>query len=181
MTPEPSMPIEVGPLAPTDAPAVARLLAAYLSETFGATDSPLDAVTLLREGRGASFRTMVARKGDEAVGFAAWRLDYDLHHALRGGEVPDLYVVRTVRGRAVAAQLIAAIARQVREDGGVFLRAAATMENARRLTRSDRLDGAFPLTHVYWAGRRFAALAEHAGARPRALAVALAKASDVSG
>ncbi len=101
-------------------------------------------------------------------------MTYDAHHGVRGGEIADMFVARPGRKRGVAVQMLAAVARRVRDRGGVFLRGPATPQNAERLTRRGHLSGAFPLVQVYWAERPFETLADNADADARTLARRLA-------
>ena len=170
------MAFRIATLQPEQVEAVAGLWRAYMTELYGERGH-MSAEVFRRDGLGEAFSTLVA-SGDDGlpVGVAAWWMTYDVHHGVRGGEIPDLYVSPAARGRGLAAQLIAAAAREVRARGGVFLRAPATPENARRLARSGRLNGAFPLVQVYWADALFATLADQAGADARTLVRQLAAA-----
>ena len=168
------MPFTVAPMQRRDAEAVAGLWRAYMTELYREAGHMTSEV-FLRDGLGAAFDTLVAKGADGSpVGVAVWWMTYDVHHGARGGEIPDMFVEPSARGLGVAVQLIAAAALQVRERGGVFLRAPATHANAQRLVRSGRLNGAFPLVAVYWGERLFAALADNADADPRTLARRLA-------
>src|SRR6266702_2176259 len=96
---------------PPDAGAVAALFSAYMHEVYGVS-SAMTAELLLRDGQGLRFSLVVAVEShDEPVGFAAWRETYDLHHAVSGGEIPDLFVAPAHRGRALSIRLVAAVAR----------------------------------------------------------------------
>jgi GNAT superfamily N-acetyltransferase len=160
----------------SEAGAVADLWRAYMTEQYGVAGD-MTAEVFLRGGLGARFNTVLARDpGGAPVAVAAWWPTYDLHHAVSGGEIPDMFVARPHRGSGVAVQLIAAVAREVRAGGGIFLRGPATPENAQRLTRTGRLNGAFPLVNVYWAAELFNALADDADAGIRTLARSLAAA-----
>jgi GNAT superfamily N-acetyltransferase len=157
-----------------EAEAVAALWRDYLSATFGAPGRMTPEV-FLRDGMGHAFETMVARDGAGApVAAAAWWMTYDAHHGVRGGEIPDMFVAPSHRKLGVAIQVISAVARSVRDRGGVFLRAPARLENAQRLTGRARVDGAFPVVHVYWGKALLGALADNAGADARTLARCLA-------
>jgi GNAT superfamily N-acetyltransferase len=156
-------------MRPDEAGAVAELWRAYMAEAHGAPGD-MTAEVFLRDGQGECFHTMVARAPDRApVAVAAWWMTYDVHHGVRGGEVPDMYVTPRARGLGVAVQVIAAVAREVRGLGGVFLRGPATAANAKRLIDSGHLNGAFPLVHVYWSEAILDALATNAEADARSL------------
>ncbi len=171
------MAFTTGPMQAQEAGAAAELWRAYMTESYGVAGD-MTAAVFVRDGLGARFHTMLARDaGGAAVGVAAWWATYDVHHAVGGGEIPDMFVARPYRGSGVAVQLIAAVARQVRADGGLFLRGPATMENADRLMRSGRLNGAFAVVNVYWAAGLFDALADNADAGIRTLARSLAAAA----
>jgi len=172
-----AMPFTTGPMQAREAEAVAALWRTYMTELFGAPGQ-MTAAVFERDGLGARFNTMLARdERGTPVAAAAWQPTYDLHHGVGGGEIADMFVAQPARGSGVAVQLIAAVARAVRDDGGVFLRGPATAQNAERLMRSGRLNGAFPLVNVYWADALFDALADNADAGPRTLARRIAAAA----
>ena len=111
---------------PADADVLARLLTAYVRESYvGHPGTPL---TVLRDdvlaGR-TSQRILLAERHGEAIGFIAWDQVYDLHWAARGAQVADLYVAPRARGLGVALELIAALCAVVTAAGGVFLRGGA--------------------------------------------------------
>jgi len=109
---------------PDDAPAIAALLRAYMCETYqeewrGSVNG------LLQDGFGARFRTLLAVRADQAVGFLAWEKSYDLHHCLGGGHILDLYVAHRHRARGIAVQLIARAAGLIHTEGGAFIKGGA--------------------------------------------------------
>src|SRR5262249_14982710 len=115
----------IRPFVPADINGAVALFAAYMHELFN-EPSALTADVILRDGQGLHFSLMLAVHGrDGAVGFAAWRRTYDLHHAALGGEICDLFVMRPYRGRALALRLAAGVAKAVRQWGGVFLKGDA--------------------------------------------------------
>jgi GNAT superfamily N-acetyltransferase len=110
--------------SPEDVQAVAALLRAYMLETYH--EEWRGSVTgLLQDGFGARFRTIVAARANQAVGFLAWEKSYDLHHCLGGGHVLDLYVAQRHRARGIAVQLIARAAGVVHSEGGAFIKGGA--------------------------------------------------------
>jgi len=168
----------VSPMQSHEIEAVAGLWRAYMVELFGEPGYMTPEV-FRRDGLGARFDTMVARdRGGAPSAVAVWSMTYDAHHAVRGGEVADMFVTPPQRPLGVGVQLIAAIAAAVRGRGGEFLRGPATPENAQRLTRRGHLSGAFPLVQVYWGDDLFDALADNAGADVRVLARRLAATGD---
>ena len=143
-----------------DAAAVAALFAAYMVETF-ATSSVMTPEILLRDGRGLHFRLMVAvDANDQPVGFAAWRPAYDLHHAMAGGEIPDLFVARNHRGRGLSIRLAAAVAREVRARGGAYLKGEVLVDDNKRLRLLHRVAIGFVGESVYVSGLAFRQLSE---------------------
>jgi GNAT superfamily N-acetyltransferase len=154
---------------PRDAIAIAALFTAYMSETFGAT-SALTPEVLLRDGQGLRFSMFVAvDASDEPVGFAAWRDAYDLHHAVAGGEIPDLFVARSHRGRALSIRLAAAVARAIRVRGGMYLKSEVLTDDAKRLRLLHRVTVGFPGESVYVSGRAFRQLSELSESDPKTL------------
>lgn len=57
------------------------------------------AESLKRDAFGEHVKLALATQNGAAVGFAAWRPTYDLHHCVPGIEVIDLYVEPAHRGR----------------------------------------------------------------------------------
>src|SRR6516165_2172091 len=107
-----------------DVHTVAALLRAYMLETYheewrGSVNG------LLQDGFGACFRALIAALADQAVGFLAWEISYDLHHCLGGGHILDLYVGHRHRARGIAVQLIARAAGVVHSEGGAFIKGGA--------------------------------------------------------
>jgi hypothetical protein len=143
---------------PPDAGAVAALFSAYMRGVYGVA-SAMTAEVLLRDGQGLRFSmVVVVGSNDEPVGFAAWRVTYDLHHAVSGGEIPDLFVAPTHRGRALSIRLVAAVARAILARGG--LKGEVLLDDPRRLRLLRRVTVGFPGESVYVSGRAFRRLAE---------------------
>jgi GNAT superfamily N-acetyltransferase len=162
---------------PRDAEALATLFVAYMDELFR-RPSAMTADILLRDGQGCHFSVLLAvDRADRPVGFAAWRWDYDLHHPMRGGDIPDLFVARPYRGRALAIRLVAAVARAVREQGGTFIKGEVLADDLKRVRQ--RMTIGFPGESVYVSGRAFRELADLADADLKTL-VAKLPASEAS-
>jgi GNAT superfamily N-acetyltransferase len=152
-----------------DANAVAALFSAYMRETYAAT-SAMSVDVLLRDGQGLRFSMFVAvNAADEPVGFAAWRDAYDLHHGLAGGEIPDMFIARPHRGRALSVRLAAAVAQAIRLRGGKYLKSEVLADDAKRLRLLHRVTIGFPGESVYLSGRAFRQLSELSDADPKAL------------
>jgi len=148
-----------------DMSSVAIMLDAYMAELFGCPwQGSLD--TLVRDGLGSEFQTVVAERTDDLVGFACWRRVYDLHHCAAGGEVMDMYIRRRSRGSGTALSLISFVAAQVQGAGGRFVkgRADATLEQVYA-----RVAVVFSGAECYVGGRAFRILAQSAGSPPRML------------
>lgn len=145
---------------PRDAESVAILFDAYMAELFNQRNAMTPEI-LLRDGQGSRFSLMLAlNRADEPVGFAAWKPEYDLHHAVHGGHIADFFVARDHRGRGLAVRLAAAVARAVAETGGVFLKGEVLENDLRRLHLIRRTTVGFPAQSVYFSGRAFRELAE---------------------
>jgi GNAT superfamily N-acetyltransferase len=156
--------ISARPFEPRDAQPVAALFAAYMTELFGRANA-MTADVLLRDGQGRHFRMIVAVDGtDRPVGFAAWRPTYDLHHAVAGGEIPDLFVAPAYRHRALAIRLIAAVARAVRNKGGRYVCGDVLTDDTKRLRVARRVGAGYPAETVYLSGRGFREVADLADA-----------------
>lgn len=145
---------------PRDAQAVAELFAAYMAEVFK-MPSAMSAGALLRDGFGLHFRLMLAVDGqDRPIGFAAWRPAYDLHHAVAGGEIPDLFVARSHRGKGLSIRLAAAVARAVRAGGGRYLKGEVLLDDRKRTRLLHRVAIGFVGESVYVSGRAFRELSD---------------------
>jgi GNAT superfamily N-acetyltransferase len=155
--------------APDDAGAVAELFGAYMRETYGAANA-MTAEIILRDGQGHHFNLVLAvDHSDRPIGFAAWRGAYDLHHAVWGAEIPDLFIAGPYRGRALALRLVGEVARIVAAAGGKYVRGEVIPDDHRlRLVR--RLAAGFLGETVFLSGSAFHTLAAVADAAPRELA-----------
>jgi GNAT superfamily N-acetyltransferase len=149
--------------ASSDAEDVTALFAAYMDETFGAP-SRMTPDVLVRDGQGRYFNTILAvDRTDGAIGFAAWRETYDLHNAVAGSEIPDLFVARSRRGHGVSLRLVGAVARATLERGGTFVKGEILQDHQRRLRLVRRMTVGFTGEHVYISGsglRQLAGLAD---------------------
>jgi GNAT superfamily N-acetyltransferase len=159
---------QVRPAGEADVPALARLLGAYLPETY---DAPWhgSAEALRRDVLEGRCRMHVAVAADgRVIGFLAWIPSYDLHHCTSGGEGIDLYVVPEARGRGVAPALLCAVAREIERGGGKYLKGGpAAYGSAGRLYR--RFAVCHPSEECYVSGRALRRLAELAGRSTREL------------
>jgi predicted GNAT superfamily acetyltransferase len=154
---------------PDDAAALAELFAVYMQEMFG-TGSAMSPDVLLRDGMGLHFNLVIAFDArQQPAGFAAWRMAYDLHHAVAGAEVPDLFVARRHRGRGLSIRLLAAVAQEVQRRGGAYIKGEVLSDDPRRLQLLHRVAVGFSGESVYVSGRAFRQLAQLAGADARAL------------
>ncbi|MDP8912546.1 MAG: GNAT family N-acetyltransferase [Pseudomonadota bacterium] len=146
-------------------PALAALMSSYMRETYHDTwhGSP-EAMAL--DGFGREFEMHVASTGDDLLGLAAWRKAYDLHHCISGAEVFDMFVVPAVRGRSIGASLICAVAAEVLQRGGKFLKGQAVDDlSVRRLY--ERVSVSFVAVECMLAGRALRTMASLASASPR--------------
>jgi hypothetical protein len=147
-----------------DAEAVSQLFAAYTREAYGA-GSPMSAVTILSAGQERHFNLVAATDTeDEPIGFAAWRDAYDLHNAVAGAEIPDLFVLRRCRGRglSLSLRLVAGVAGAVGKEGGKFVKGGVLLDEPGRQRLLHRIAVGFPGESVYLAGRAMRTVAEFA-------------------
>jgi GNAT superfamily N-acetyltransferase len=159
----------VRPFRSGDATAIAELFSAHMQETFG-TGSVMSPDVLLRDGMGLHFNLVVALDArQQPVGFAAWRMAYDLHHAVVGAEVPDLFVARRHRGRGLSIRLLAAVAQEAQARGGTYIKGEVLTDDPRRMQQLHRVAVGFSGESVYVSGKAFRQLARLAGADARAL------------
>ena len=115
--------MQVRRATPDDAETLAALLAAYLRESYaghiGSSAEQLRRDVLSERSR---YHILLAEADGSAIGFVAWDLVYDMHWAMAGGQVADLFVIPSHRGLGVALALIASAAADVQTNGGAFLR-----------------------------------------------------------
>lgn len=146
-----------------DAEALAALLADYLSEGYpGHTGS--SAAALRRDVLSDSPRqdVLLAENAAAVIGFIAANPVYDMHWAVAGAQIADLYVQPKQRGVGVALALLAQLAADVRDQGGAFLRGGAyERESTRRFY--GRIAIVAPSGDTHLSGRAFRHLADSAG------------------
>ena len=151
---------------------VAALLREYMLETYSRGWGGSEKV-LRRDAFGLRCNLELAVSGEnEAIGFAAWKESYDLHHCVSGGDVLDLYVVPVWRGRAVAVRLVCAVAAAVEDRGGKYLQGSGP-EGGRSRRLYDRIATVFPGATCIVGGQAFRRLAELNGAEPKIIARSL--------
>jgi GNAT superfamily N-acetyltransferase len=163
----------VRPFEPRDADAVAGLYASFMAELFGEKNA-MTADMLLHDGCGNCFSMVVAVDREYGpIGFAAWLWDYDLHNAVRGVTVPDLYVAPAHRGHALALRLVAGVAHEARAQGAVYVRADVLQDDNKRLKLVRRLAVGFPNESIYLSGHAFREFSVLANADLKTLAANL--------
>lgn len=141
-----------------DVSQIAQLMHTYMSETYSSTwYGSEDAV--LQDGFGRHFNMQVAVAGpDRLLGLACWRSAYDFHHCMLGGEVIDMFVTSPSRGKGIGPALVCAVAAQVQQQGGCFLRGQAVEDaSVRKLYGRVAVTGAAVECTV--SGRAFRAVA----------------------
>jgi GNAT superfamily N-acetyltransferase len=151
---------------PNDIPDLEKLLTAFMQATF---QRPWEGTTqkLAQDGFGTEFQMVVAEaENQQLVAFAAWIASYDLHHCIKGGEIIDMFVDPVHRGRGLAIQLIMAIATQIQQQGGVYIKGQA-VENPSAQRLYQRCARCFPGADCYVSGRAFRRLTELSGQRLR--------------
>ncbi len=153
------MPYHIRDATPKDIPHLETLLKAFMQETFQRSWEGTGQ-KLARDGFGTEFKMVVAEAANhQLIAFAAWASSYDLHHCVKGGEIMDMFVEPAYRGRGVAAQLIVAIATQIQQQGGVYLKGQAVENlNAQRLYK--RCSWHFSAIECYVSRRAFRQLTE---------------------
>lgn len=160
-----------------DAERLAALLAAYLREGYpghvGATPAELRRDVLgAHLSRHPRQQVLLAERGAEAAGFVAWDVVYDMHWAMAGAQVADLYVAPSARGVGVALVLVAQLCAEVRAAGGSFVRGGA-YDRASTRRFYGRLAVVAPSGETHLGGRAFRSLADLAGLPTRRILAAL--------
>jgi GNAT superfamily N-acetyltransferase len=166
------MPIRLA--APRDAVVLEYMIREYLKESYaGHLGTP--AVTLRQEvlAGATTQRVLLAERPNGLTGFVAWDGVYDLHWAVRGGQVADLYVVPAARGHGVALELLASLCSIVGKEGGAFIRGGAYDRPSTRAFYS-RIAVVEPSTgEAHLSARAFRQLASLGGLPARAIVRAL--------
>ena len=119
---------------PGDADAVAAMVAALNAEEGYDPDRAPDAAGLRAAflGATAAGRLLVAvDAADRAQGYATLHAIYETAVGARGAYLGDLYLTPEMRGQGIGRSLVAAAAKLVRAEGGVFLWWTALPGNAR--------------------------------------------------
>ena len=152
-----------------DAESLAQLLRSYLDEGYpGHAGSTPD--ELRRDVFGASGRqhVLLAERDDMVIGFLAWDEVYDMHWAMRGAQIADVYVAPSGRGHGTALLLIARACREASALGGRFLRGGA-YERASTRRFFSRVAVVAPSGDTHLSGRAFRHLAQLQDASVREL------------
>jgi GNAT superfamily N-acetyltransferase len=160
------MPATCRPATRDDVASLARLLEAYMEETYHGTWAGRPA-RLEQDGFGRHFEMVVAESDGRLSAFVAWRRTYDLHHCLPGIEVIDMFVEPAVRGRGIAVRMLALAAAEGARAGATFMTGGAVDSSSVR-----RLYGRAAANHggqYYLSGRAFRALVQASGVPLREL------------
>jgi len=108
-------------------------------------------------------RVLVAEIANKVVGYVMFHDSYDTANAARGLYLNDIIVEESVRGEGVARRLMAAVMREAKKQGDVFVWWVAKPTNARALAFYKKL-GAIQvptMAHVLF-GAPFEDLADEA-------------------
>jgi len=143
-----------------DADILAALLADYLREGYtghvGSTPEQLRRDVLNDQSRRY---VLLAEVREQPIGFVAWDTVYDMHWAMSGGQINDLYVAPTHRGLGVALALVTRTAVEVRANDGAFLRGGAYDRESTRRSYG-RIAIVEPSGETHLSGRAFRQIAE---------------------
>lgn len=136
--------ITVRPARPTDAQSVAAL-----AHALSVHDNEPTGNFTPRAMRQAVFddprvRVLVAEIDGKVVGYVMFHDSYDTANAARGLYLNDIIVEESVRGDGVARRLMAAVMREAKKQGDVFVWWVAKPTNARALAFYKKL-GAIPV------------------------------------
>jgi GNAT superfamily N-acetyltransferase len=144
----------------SDAECLARLLRSYLDEGYpghvGCTADELRRDVL---GSSGHQHVLLVEQHGIASGFLAWDEVYDMHWAMRGAQIADIYVASSRRGHGAALLLIARACREAHALGGTFLRGSTyDRESTRRFF--SRVAVVAPSGDAHLSGRAFRHLAQ---------------------
>ena len=156
-----------------DAEVLSTLLIACLRESYaghvGSTPDQLRRDVLVENPR---HHVLLAEVAGEPVGVIAWDVVYDMHWAVGGAQISDLYVAPRHRGLGVALALVAAAAAEVHAAGGHFMRGGAYDRESTRRAYA-RVAVVLPSGETHLGGRALRRMAELAGRPPREMLGAL--------
>jgi ribosomal protein S18 acetylase RimI-like enzyme len=125
--------ITIRPARPDDAGAVAALaqaLSLHDNEPTGNFTPEAMRQAVFDDPR---VRVLVAEIGGKVVGYVMFHDSYDTANAARGLYLNDIIVEESVRGDGVARRLMAAVMREAKNQGDVFVWWVAKPTNARAL------------------------------------------------
>ncbi len=132
----------------------------YLYEGYpghvGSTADQLRRDVLSSSGRQ---HVLLVEQHDVAIGFLAWDEVYDMHWAMRGAQIADVYVAPSGRGLGAALLLIACACREAHALGATFLRGGA-YERASTRRFFSRVAVVAPSGDTHLSGRAFRHLAQ---------------------
>lgn len=155
--------IRVRPARPDDADAVAALahaLSVHDNEPTGNFTPDAMRQAVFDDPR---VRVLVAEVAGKVVGYVMFHDSYDTANAARGLYLNDIIVEESLRGDGVARRLMAAVMREAKRQGDVFVWWVAKPTNARALAFYRKL-GAIQVptvAHVIF-GEAFDTLAKEA-------------------
>lgn len=156
-----------------DAAALSTLLTACLRESYpghsGSSPDQLRRDVLIDPPR---HHVLLAEIDGELIGFIAWDVVYDMHWAVGGAQIADLYVAPARRGLGIALALVAAAAAEVHAGGGHFLRGGAYDRESTRRAYA-RVAVVQPSGETHLGGRALRRMAELAGRPPREILAGL--------
>lgn len=144
----------------SDAECLAQLLRDYLDEGYpghaGTSADELRRDVLIPAGRHHVLLVVLHRA---PIGFIAWDEIYDMHWAVAGAQIADVYVAPSARGLGAALLLIARTCSEAYALGGRFLRGGAyERESTRRFYARVAVVGSSGDTHL--SGRAFRHVAD---------------------
>ncbi|MBX3500800.1 MAG: GNAT family N-acetyltransferase [Alphaproteobacteria bacterium] len=128
-----SEPVAIRPARPDDADAVAKLahaLSVHDNEPTGNFTPEAMRQAVFDDPR---VRVLVAEIAGRVVGYVMFHDSYDTAHAARGLYLNDIIVEEGARGEGVARRLMAAVMREAKKQGDVFVWWVAKPTNARAL------------------------------------------------
>ena len=165
------MSVRIRPAVPEDAPALAALLGAYLTEQFpGHTGTSAEQLEREVLSGASGLRVLLAEADERRIGFVGWHRVYDMHWGKAGAAIADLYVVPARRGLGVAGALVAGVCATARSEGARYLTGAA-YDRASPIGRFyERIAVAFDSAECHCSGAAFRRLADLHGQPPRVIA-----------
>ena len=143
--------IVIAPASREDAPVLHAMIRALASAHNWPEGIKSTADDIARYGFGPSpgFETLIARKGEKAVGFATYFYEFSTWRGRPGVYVQDLYVEEGLRGSGVGRRFLEEIIARARMRDAGYIRLAVHSANTRAIEFYRHLGFDEPKDHMF--------------------------------